>query len=74
LSAARVVSLYEARGAPSRGRRITPGRGVLSNGLREAIIAEGRRRRAEQMARGRVMPMLIEGPQFVEELDEHDEL
>jgi len=66
--------VYRARGAPPRDRRITPGRGVLSNNLREAILAEGRRRAAAARNRGRVMPMLVEGP-FMEELDEdHDEL
>lgn len=69
-----VLSLYEPRGAPSRARRITPGRGVLSNSLREALLAESRRRRAERIGRDRVMPIL-DGPEFNEELDQdHDEL
>lgn len=75
LSAPRITSVYEPRGAPSRDRRITPGRGVLSSNLRQAIIEAGRRRRAEAQMRSRVMPMLLEGPEFIEELDEgHNEL
>lgn len=69
-----VLSVYEPRGAPSRARRITPGRGVITNNLRDALREAGRMRREERVRSGRVAPILLDGP-FMEQLDEdHDEL
>jgi len=74
LSDPRVLSVYEARGAPSRARRITPRRGVITNNLRDALREAGRMRREERIQSGRVAPILLDGP-FMETIDEgHDEL